>query len=211
MTQPITVVLIALMLVSVGAQAQQRVKKKGPADFDGLHQALGAAWAAGEYGKATAQARELMALVSLKRSEAIVAAMPAAPAGYAVVPPRKKRNEANNPLAGMAAMMGSVASQKYRAEGKNGRLEVNVTADSPVAQMFKVWATNPAALGPDAELIKYNDADAILKKQRRGWSLQILLGKDVIEVKSSDALSDEQLLGWMNQAALDKLAAALNK
>lgn len=210
MLKKITALLVLIVLSCSSAHAQQRVKKQGPEDFDAIYKKVGEAWNAESFGQATSAARALLELIGLKRSEAILAALPAAPEGYAIVPQKKKRQASNNPLAGMAAAIGNVIKQRYRPSEGGRELEVTVTADSPMAQMFKMWMTNPAALGPDAELVKYNEYDAVLKKQGKGWNIQILIDKDVAEVKAPDR-DDEFLLGWINQAAVDNLAAALGK
>ncbi|MEM7254295.1 MAG: hypothetical protein AAF493_22990 [Pseudomonadota bacterium] len=203
-----TTALLILAVSMTSAQAQQRVKKKTPEDFAGIYKVLGEAWEAGAYGKANKSVRDLLALISIKRTETILSAMPSAPEGYEVVPQRKKKSASHNPLAGMAAAMGTVISQKYRPAAGGRNLEVSVTADSPMAQMFKMWMTNPAMLGADAELIKYNQYDAVLKKQGKGWNLQVLIGKDVVEIKVPNE-NDDFTLGWINQGAVDALAMAL--
>ena len=51
--------------------------------------------------------------------------------------------------------------------------------------MFSMWVANPQMLGADAEHIKYGSYDAVLKKEGNRWSIQILIGDDLCEVKLS--------------------------
>ena len=183
MAKRILTLFIVTALACASAQAQQRVKKKSAEDFDAIYKSLGEAWGTGAYGKATSAARDLLKLIGIKRSEAILAAFPPAPEGFSIVAQRKKNNASNNPL---AAAIGTVIKQRYKPDAGGRNLEVIVTADSPMAQMFKMWITNPAALGPVAELVKYNEYDAVLKKERNGWNLQILIDKDVAKIAHPD-------------------------
>jgi ribosome maturation factor RimP len=64
-------------------------------------------------------------------------------------------------------------------------------------------------LGPDAEAIKYEQYDAVLKKEGNGWNLQLLIGDDFCEAKLNGG-SDDFLLKVMSQAAVDQLAKALS-
>jgi hypothetical protein len=212
MHRSISSLISFLLCCIVGfAAAQERVKKQGPADFESTYAALGSAWQSQQYGLAMQKSRELIDLISHKRSEAILAAMPAPPEGYEVVPVRKPAQAApSHPMAGMQAAVGTVVEHKYRPTGGGRTIDVTLTADSPLGQMFQMWVTNPAALGADAELIKYEAYSGVLRKQGNGWNLQILIGSDLCEVVVQDR-DDEFLLGWVNQAAVDALATALGK
>lgn len=191
------------------AFAQERVKKKEAKDFEGVHASLGEAWKAGQYGRCVDLARDLIGIVNAKRTELILAAMPGAPEGFELVPDEKANNAQSNPFASaIAASVGSVIERKYRKVDGRGSIEITVTAGSPIVQMFKMWVTNPQMLGPDAELVKYGQYDAVLKKESGRWMLQILIGDDLCEVKLAGG-DDDFLLRFMNQSAVDALAKAL--
>lgn len=203
---------IALSLLLTGSVAfaavQERVKKQSAADFPSIHAEVGRAWEAKKYGTCLERTRELLALISEKRTAAILAAFPPAPAGFEVVPQKKSAEAANPFAAAMAVSVGSVVEQGYKSSEGRGQVQMTVTADSPMVQMFSMWVTNPAMLGADAELIKYDQHNAVLKKEGSGWSLMILIDSSICELKTRSE-SDEFLLAMMPQAQVDRLAAAL--
>ncbi len=206
---------LALSLACLSAVAaplvQERVKKKKPADFQSIHAALGESWKAGQYGRAQRQCRELAGLIAQKRVEVVLAALPAAPAGYEIVQDERSKQNAQNPMAAaMMASVGQVIERRYQSKEKGDRIDVTLTVDSPLAQMFAMWVQNPAMLGEEAELVRYGEHTAILKKEGAGWNLQILLGETLVEVKSRKA-TDDELLALFDQAAIDRLDAALSK
>ena len=201
-----TLLPLSLALGAALPFAQERVSKKAPS-FEELHAEIGRAHADGRYGLAMNRTRELLGVLAPKWTEAILAALPAAPEGYEVVPQKKQNANAGGMLAAMATSMGTVIEQKYK--GADGTLQVTVTADSPLVQMFGMWVSNPALLGEGAELVKYGSYNAILKQEGSGWSLQILIGNSLVEAKGRKA-SDELLLKMFDQAAVDRLAKELD-
>ena len=197
---------LALASLTAFGVAQERTKDKKPPTFQELHAAVRTHYDAGSFGKALKASREMMGLIAVERSKKIVAALPAAPAGYTAVP-QKKAVEAANPFAGgLAATVGNVIQQQYR--GDNGQLDVTVTADSPMISMVSMMFDNPALIGPDAELIKYEQCNAILKKNGQRWNLQILIGSALIEANFGKE-DDEFALKMFDQAAVTKLTKAL--
>lgn len=198
----------SLAALSLGL-VQERVKKNEPKDFATLHAALGQSWTDQQYGKSLDLARDLMGLIGEKRTEVILASLPAAPAGFEIEKQRENNNAAN-PFANALVGFGNVIEQKYRETSAGGRVEVTVTADSPLIQMFKMWAANPAMLGPDAELIKYGEHTAVLRKEGNRWTLQILIGDDLCEAKATGK-DDEFLLKMFDQKAVDQLSGALSR
>ncbi|MCP3915832.1 MAG: hypothetical protein GY711_09770 [bacterium] len=202
---------LALCAAAAIAVAQERVKPKSAADFPKTIEAASKAWTAGHYGRCLDNLRTAIGLVSNKRAEAIRAALPGAPAGFEVVPERKTDATANPYLSGVTAMVGSNVTRKYRETDGRASMNVSVTSDSPMIGMFSTYAANPALLGPDAELIKYGSHTAVLRKEGGGkqHTLQLLIeGKHMCETKLRGR-DDEFLLKVWNQAAVDKLAAAL--
>lgn len=201
-------ILVAPLLLATLVVAQERTREKKPATFAELHTAVKTHFDAGAYGQAYASARELLTLVGAKRADAIRAAMPAAPAGYEVVPQKPEDDAArDNPLVGaMTAGVGNIIEQEYR--GEKGTLRVTATADSPMMAMARMMFENPAMIGPDAELIKYEQCKGILQKEGRQWKLQILIDDTMIEGEFGTE-DDEFALKMFDQAAVDVLHRAI--
>ena len=74
--------------------------------------------------------------------------------------------------------------------------------------MAKMMFENPAMIGPDAELVTYEQCKAILKKEGSRWSLQILIDDTMIEARFGQE-DDEFALKMFDQAALDRLHRAI--
>jgi len=205
------ILLLSLVLAAASlVVAQERVKKKEAAGFPTTHQALGKAWEAGEYGRCMSLARDLLALITNKRTEVVLAAFPPAPEGWEVVPEANDDSASNPFLAAMAASVGNVIQRRYREVQGGGTLELSVNADSPLAQMLQMSIANPQLLGPDAEAVKYGPHSAVLRKEGSGWSLQLLLGENLVEAKLQGG-DDDFLLGVVDQEAVDALEKALSK
>ena len=196
---------VALTLLTAVAVAQERTRDKKPATFQEVHGSVQTHFQAGSYGKAVAAGREMMKLLTAKRSGALLGAMPAAPAGYEVLAQPKGQD---NPLGGALAMsVGSIVTQNYK--GATGTLKVTITADSPMMGMVAMMFTNPAMRGPDAELIKYKECDAILKKEGNAWTLQLLIEETLVEGRFGKE-NDEFALAMFSQAAVTKLHATIS-
>lgn len=206
MKKPLALVL-PLLLATMVAVAQERTREKKPPTFAELHAAVKTHFDAGAYGKAYGSARELLTLVGVERAGAIRAAMPAAPEGYELVPPKEEDEAArNNPFLGaMTAGVGNIVEAEYR--GEKGRLQVTATADSPMMAMAKMMFENPAMRG-DAELINYEQCNALLKKEGRQWQLQILIDDTMVDAKFG-AEDDEFALKMFDQAAVNVLHRAI--
>lgn len=191
------------------AHAQERVQKKGPADFQTTLQSAGKAWQEADYGACIRELQTCMDLALEKRAEAIRAALPAAPDGWKVLEEKQAANAAANPFAAaMAGAVGSIVQKRYREGGGRGTIDVTVTADSPLVSMLSMVMANPAA-DPNAEAVKYGEHRALLKKEGGGWNLQILVSeKHVVEVRTNIE-DEERLFQLFDQAAVDRLAAAL--
>lgn len=205
-----TLVLAVLITSTVAVAAvQERVKRKTVADFPTVHAEIGSAWKAQKYGLCMERTRDLLTLITIERTAVILAAFPPAPAGYEIVPRKQAAETAANPFAAsMMASIGSIVERKYRATEGRGSVQMTVTADSPLVQMFSMWITNPAMLGEGAELIKYGQYNAVLKPEGSGWSLTLLIAHSLCEVKTRTE-SDEFLLKVLDQAAVDRLAKAI--
>lgn len=200
--------VLALALPSLPA-TQKRVQQKDAADFPGTLDAAQEAWTQGRYGACLSALKEATGLVTAKRIEAILAALPAAPAGFEKVEEERDQVQANQMMAGMAGLVGNIVEQEYRGPF---RLRVTISADSPMVQMVTMGLSNPALLDKDTELIEYeNDHKALLKRvnggQARDFTL-VVAGKHLVQVDfgSSD---EDQLLAMWSQGAVDAIAAAL--
>jgi hypothetical protein len=205
-----TTTLVCSMLLSgaaLGAYAQERVKAKGPADFDSTYAAVGEHWKAGRWGQCYQGARELMGVVSLRRAKAIREAMPV-PAGLTVEAQREEQNAQQQAvMAAFTAGVGSVIEQVWKGDdGKQVR--ITVTADSPMLQMFRMVIQNPAMLQKNQELVKYAECQAVLETEARRVTLRFMLEESMIEAEFQGYDADGALV-VMNQAAVTKLNAAI--
>lgn len=191
------------------AAIQKRVKAKGAEDFPAIMAAANQSWNKQEYKACIKSLNKAVELAVGKHTEVIRAALPKAPTGWEVVADRN--NQAANPFAAMmSGAVGTIINQKYRqTDGGRSRLEVTVTVDSPLVQMFGMWLNNPAMLPPESELIEYGTQKAVLKKEGNGWNLQILIhGAHICEVRAT-GMDEDALFKVFDQAAVDKLAEVL--
>ena len=197
------------LLLGIGL-TQQRAKDEPPKTFEVVHTELGEAWRAGEYGRCLDLAREVTARIVAERTRAVLAALPAAPEGYEVQPPPESPTaQQNSMLAALSVGVGSVVEQRYRGPSPK-EISVTVTADSPMVAMFGVWASNPTMLGANAELVQYEERQAVLKNEGTQWTLMILIDDAMVEATFRHE-DDEFALRFFDQAAVDRLAAALAK
>ena len=191
------------------AQRDQRARPVWPA---ALVQGAQGAFEAGRYGACVKALQEATTLVVIERSKAVRAALPAAPAGFKKDVDKSTEEALANPMLGaMALGVGNVVQQRYSpAEGRGASIEVTVTVDSPMLQMFQMWITNPAMLPPGSELIKYGAHDAVLKQESNGKSrsLQIVLDGNLVDVQWPTA-DEDALFAMFDQKSIDALAAVL--
>jgi hypothetical protein len=191
------------------AAPQKRTKPKGPEDVPALLEAAGEAWKGERFGECIQSLQSAMGLVSAKRAEALLAALPPAPAGWEVEPDSSDDARTNPFAAAVASAVGNVVQRSYRQTSGEGHADVTLTADSPLVGMFQMWITNPALLDADSELIEYDAHKAVLRKQGDGLDLQILIGgKHVCEVQAG-GMSEEQLFKLFDQDVVNRLAAVL--
>jgi len=208
----LALILVPLLAASILATpAQKRVKQNTPADFPTLIESAKQTWEAGDYGQCAGRLREALALCMVKRSEAILAVLPAAPEGYVAEADRSMEQAANNPMMGaLAASVGNVVIQNYRGPEA---IKVTITADSPLVGMVSMWITNPAMLDENSELIEYGQHTAVLEKTNRDRArkLTILInGAHICEVTYQGAREDF-LFELFDQAAVDALAGVLGQ
>jgi len=205
---------IALLLVGsvLVAAPQKRVKKTEAADFPALLTSASDAWKAGRYAACIGQLKQAVDLATVKRTEVILAALPTALEGWTAEPDTAVDALKSNPFASaMMSAIGNVIKRTYKQDSGRGRVQVSVTADSPLVSMFQMWVANPAMLEQGSELIEYGEHRAVLKPQSGGLNLQILIsGKHVCEVQASK-LTEEELFRMFSQETVDRLSAALSK
>lgn len=205
---PLFALLATLVLTS--AALQKRVQTAEAEDFPAIMKSASAAWEANDFGACVAHLKKATGLANEKRSEAIRAALPAAPAGWMLEP--AKKNPAENAMAAaLGGAIGNVTQANYREEGGRGSISVSIMSDSPMIQMFNMWASNPAMLGENAELIEYEAHRAVLKKESSGLSLQILIHKKHMCDVKVRGLDEDAMFKMFDQATIDKLAAILGK
>ena len=212
------IVLCAVSLLFV-ATAQERTKKKTPPDFLKTIEKAKKSWEAESYGACLKDLQICTNLVTKKRTAKTRAALPAAPEGWKIRPEKDPAEQADNPmLAAMTASVGNIVERTYMQDGGNGRIEVSVMADSPMVQMLSVMFANPAAAGPKAEKIGYGDHEGMLTPQGGYLGLQILnADAHVADIKlhppqgMEPTAAEDLLFAVFDQAAVDRLAAALTK
>jgi hypothetical protein len=197
--------LIATLFLA--AAPQERQKPKGATDVPGLLQQAGKAWEAKQFGVCSKSLRQALELISRERAKAIRAALPNAPEGFEKVA-HTEEEAPNAYAAAMAVGMGSMIDQEYRDTKGGSSVNVTIAADSPLMQMMSMWVANPSMLDPNSELVKYGAHNAVLQKDGGRWNLMIVVGQDLITA-NVEGRSDEFLLKMFDQAAVDKLAAAI--
>lgn len=192
------------------APLQTRVSKEPP-KFEEVHAQLAEQWGKKAYGSCTESLQQMQRIVAKARRQEILNALPK-PAGWTIKEDDSMDQADANPMA--AAMLGSVGTivkREYRAEEGKGRINVTVTADSPMVQMFSMWVANPAMLEKGAELISYEEHKAVLKpKGSDGLNLMILIAEKHICEVDVRGIDDEQLFGVFDQKSVDDLATALS-
>jgi hypothetical protein len=194
--------------IALGAFAQERVKPKGAPDFAALHASVAEHWKAQRWGACSRDARTLLGVISTRRGKAIREALPAAPEGYAKEEPQEEdAAQANAMMAAFVPGIGTVVEQQYQGQGKN--INVTVTADSPMLQMYQMLLQNPAMLQPGQELIKYTQCSAILETQGGSNTLRFLIDSSMVEANFHDQ-SPDFALKMFDQAAVTKLHAAIS-
>ncbi len=205
---PLALILCAVPFVT----AQKRANVDEPADFDKVVAEATRHWQAENYGKCTDALQRASQLAGEKRSAQLVAALPAAPPGFEKKPQKKQDQAANNAMGAMLlGTIGSVTNQRYEAVEGRGNVDVTLSANSPLVSMMGMMFSNPAMLDEGSELIEYGPNKAILTTKGERLELKILLeGKHLCDVQSN-GLSEDALFAMFDQAAVDRLIAALNR
>lgn len=197
-----------LLLASAGSLAsiaQERVKKKEAKDFPALLETAKTSWDAGQYGAVSKALSDAQKLVTAKRRAGIVAAFPPAPEGWKFEPA-----EVDESAAMLVGFTGLTVEGFYRGPARE-RISISAMIESPMMQMMSMMIQNPAALGKDAELIKYGEHSAVLQKNGdKRFELSVVIGKTILKA-DCNGVTDDELLKLMSQAAIDRFEAALNE
>jgi hypothetical protein len=203
----ISVSALALCAATALAVPQTRAKKEEPKDLPALLTQVQKSWTAADYPACMRDLKTCVSLASQRWIQAIRESLPAAPEGWTRVEPPKEDPQANAMVAALTVGVGTVVEQRYTRERQ--RIDVTVNADSPVIGMMSMMFQNPALLGPNKELVEYGTHKAILDTtNKQQLDLQILISnKHLVQVRCPE--SDEFLFAMFDQAAIDKLAAAL--
>jgi len=204
--------MLAFVVATIGTLvltgfAQERTRPKTPATVPEILTRAGTSFGEGRFSACLADLREASALVMAERAKLIRAALPEAPKGM------EKSVPDDSGMGGFAAAfastVGTMVNQDYTSDSKS--IGVVVTIDSPMGQVFGMMLANPAMLEQGSELIKYGTYKGVLKNSGSGsYELQIMIETTMVQVNSS-GLSDDELLAFMDQKAVDALVAALAK
>ena len=111
-------------------------------------------------------------------------------------------------MGGLAGAFGNVIEQNYQG---THRVNVTVTADSPMVQMFSMALSNPALMDKDSELIEYGTHKALLKTKGDRRELQILLFERHLVNVNAREIDEDALFALFDQRAIDSLAKALGQ
>ncbi len=204
------IALLTLSLVFAGgAVVQDRAKKLSADDVPKVLQNATKAFEAKRYAGCARELKSALGLLSGLVRQQMLATMPAAPAGFAAVEDNNNNVEdANNPFAGLMGLTMTPAERTYRKEDGDGELKISIMPEAPMAGMLTM-AFNMAAMDKTAEVVTYGTNKGLLRKEGDRITLQILLGaKDLIDVNAS-GMNDETLLKVVDQAFVDRVAAAL--
>jgi hypothetical protein len=202
--------LLALaVLFAAPAIAQKRSAPKKEVTFPEAVEQAKKSVDAQEYGAAVTALQAAIRAVQKVQRTAILAALPK-PEGFTIKDDDVKDDEAN-PFGGGMAALGLTLNRHYSKDGK--RIDVEVTANSPLVQMLSMMFANPAIVKADGgELVEYGQHKAILKPSGDdGHELTILMhGKHIVKVTAQGLTADE-LLAVFDQATVDRLEKPLGK
>lgn len=204
-------ILPVLAAAAVALPAQKRATEQEQPTFERSWNAAREHWNAGRYGACNRSVTEALGLVAVKRAQVLRAAFPAAPEGWTIEEDRSNEEAAANPLLGaMAATAGTTIRKVYNQTETRARMDVTLTADSPMVQMVGMMFGNAAMLPKGTELIEYEAHKAMLKKQGEDrWELMIMIADKHICQVNARGMSDDALFAVWDQAAVDRLAKAL--
>lgn len=209
MKRHLAAVCVTMLCASAALVVQERVSKPKARDFAGLLTEAKTAFDGKRFGAALGHLRDAVAIASKEQRKAILAAFPAPPTDWTFEAPEQD-DQVSGALAGIAMAAGTSIEGTYQSPDGDASMRVAVLADSPLTKMLAMTMSNPAALEKGSELVRYGKHTAVLRTRTKGsnYELQILIDDDLVTVDVEGARED-LLFGVWNQAAVDKLAAAL--
>lgn len=212
LAQSIAPLALLALCASALALPQTRAKKAEAKDMPTVLAQAKEHFDAGRYAACMTDLKTCVGLTQKRWTEAIRAAMPAAPEGWTKVEPEEEQEDnaqAQAMLASLSIGVGTQVEQIYSKDAQ--RVSVTVTADSPMISMMGMMFSNPALLGANKELIEYGSHRAVLDTSNaRRLDLQILISdKHLVQVTCPE--SEDFLFALFDQTAVDGLAAALGK
>ncbi|MEZ6004950.1 MAG: hypothetical protein R3F17_07180 [Planctomycetota bacterium] len=188
---------------------QKRASEKKALTFQENLAAAKTAFEGEKFGTTLRLLNDAVAETRKKHRAAILAAMPAAPAGW--TKEVQEESDSGQDAAVLAMLGGGMIpiEQNYTKEDSGATLSVQVTVDQPMVQMITM-AFNPAFLEEGQELIEYNGGDKALLRSADGRAeMQLVVSnKHLIQVDVSEGNGDF-VLSVLDQAALDKLKGAI--
>lgn len=199
--------ILAAVVLAVPVLAQKRAAATKEATFPEAVEQARKAFDSKEYGAAISALQAAIRAAQKLQRVAILAALPT-PDGFAVRDEEVK-DDAGLPFVATMAALGLNVTRHY--EKGDTRIEVEVTANSPMVSMMSMMLANPSLVKADGgEIVEYGKHKALLKKNGdSGHELTILMfDKHVVKV-TCEAMSADDLLVVFDQAAVDRLEQAL--
>lgn len=192
---------------------QTRVRPDEPEDFGTIIAAAKSDWDAEKYGACLANLQKATLLATEKRADKIKGALPQAPAGWSMVPEKKKGNAGALPgMGALTAMAGNIIERRWNRDEGAGSVTATVHADSPMVSMLGMVLGNPAMLGEGKELIEYGKHKAILETRKKDeqYQLQIVIDEKHLVDVSARGIDEDGLFGMFDQQCVDRLSSALS-
>jgi hypothetical protein len=194
------------------AFAQEGTEPKAPPTVPEILTRAGASYGAGHYSTCMSEIREANRRVMADRTRLVRAALPGSSAGLEKIPagePSTTDMLAMSRAEIAASTLGMVVTQRYGGQGKSMR--VTVTVDSPFLQANGMDEALSKQLDKNPGAVQYGKYKAILSDKGSGsLDLELLIETSMIKVESLGLTRDE-LLAFIDQKAVDALAAAVAK
>jgi len=193
-------------LLTVPAFAQKRSAPAAEPTFPEATEKAKKAFDNKEYGAAVTALQAAIRAVQKLQRVAILEALPKA-TGFEV-----RDDEARNddPTMGAAAAFLGLQVTRHYTKGEQS-LDVEVSANAPMAAMLAMMFANPAILKSEGgEVVEYGRHKAVLKKNGdTGQELTILLFDKHVVKATANGMTAEEVLAIVDQAMVDRVEKAL--
>lgn len=201
---------LSAVLLAVPGLAQKRSGPKKEPTFAEAVEIAKKAVDGNDLGAAVSALQAALRAVQKLQRTAILEAMPK-PEGWSFRD-EEPQDQAQNPFAGATAGLGSMVTRHYQ-KGEEKRIDVEITANSPLVPMFAMVLANPAVLKAEgSELVEYGPHKAVLKKNGDdGHELTLLMHDKHIVKATAQGLSSDELLAVIDQAFVDRLEKPLGR